>query len=69
MPLSDEFIKDKINPIVGYLYSSGRGAEMCGLPAEMDWEYLREGTARIKMLLETELDKLRKELSDSRGRG
>lgn len=47
----DEFTRTKINPIVGYLVSSARGAEMCGLPASADWEYLREGTRRIQALM------------------
>lgn len=47
----DEFTRTKINPIVGYLVSSARGAEMCGLPASADWEYLREGTRRIQSLM------------------
>lgn len=59
--LTEEFIKTKINPIVGYLVHSGRGAEKIGLPDSADWEYLREGTARIKSLLEGELAKAEQE--------
>lgn len=53
LDLSEEFVRTKINPIVGYLVNSGRGAEKCGLPDSADWEYLREGTARIKALIES----------------
>ena len=49
--MTDQEIKDKINPIVGYLFDSGRGAQMAGLPASADWKYLREGTRRIVALL------------------
>jgi len=66
--LTEEFIKDKINPIVGYLVHSGRGAAMCGLPDSADWEYLREGTARIKALLESELLKAEQENAKLRQR-
>ncbi len=68
MKLTEEFIKTKINPIVGYLVHSAAGARMMGLPDSADWEYLREGTARIKALLESELANLEAENAKLRAR-
>lgn len=53
--LPEEFVRTKINPIVGYLVHSASGARIAGLPDSADWEYLREGTRMIKELLESEL--------------
>ena len=53
MPMIDEnFVKEKINPIVGYLFHSGWQLGNENAPCELDWKYLREGTRQIKELLE-----------------
>lgn len=43
--------KENVNPIVGYVFHSGRGLGQDNAPASMDWEYLREGTRRINELI------------------
>lgn len=53
--INEEFEKNHINPIVGYIFHSAKQLGLDNAPNEMDWRYLKEGTRRIRELVETSL--------------
>lgn len=52
MMIDEQFIKEKINPIVGDIFHSARRLGFENAPRDMDMQYLKQGTEQIKELLE-----------------
>jgi hypothetical protein len=62
--INEEFEKEHINPIVGYIFHSAKQLGLENGPNKLDWQYLKEGTRRISELLKSELTQLRAELAE-----
>jgi hypothetical protein len=54
--IDETFEKEKINPIVGYIFNSAKQLGLENAPNELDWKYLTEGTRRIRELIKEVLD-------------
>lgn len=50
--MDEVFVKEKINPIVGFIFHSARQLGIDNAPNSMDMEYLEKGTEKIKALLD-----------------
>jgi hypothetical protein len=50
--IDEQFIKEKINPVVGFIFHTARQLGAENAPNSMDMEYLRQGTERVKALIE-----------------
>lgn len=50
--IDEQFIKEKINPVVGFIFNTARQLGMDNAPDSMDMEYLRQGTEKVKALIE-----------------
>lgn len=49
--ITDDFKREYINPIVGFIFHSAKQLGLENAPDSMDWPILREGTDRISKLL------------------
>jgi hypothetical protein len=50
--IDEQFIKEKINPVVGFIFHTARQLGAENAPNSMDMEYLRQSTERVKALIE-----------------
>lgn len=67
--IDEQFIKEKINPVVGFIFNTARQLGADNAPDSMDMEYLRQGTEKVKALIEesaAEPPAVRERADDSR---
>lgn len=50
--IDEQFIKEKINPVVGFIFNTARQLGADNAPDSMDMEYLRQGTEKVRALIE-----------------
>ena len=48
----EQFIKEKVNPVVGFIFHTARQLGADNAPDSMDMKYLRQGTERVLALIE-----------------
>lgn len=49
--IDEQFIKEKVNPVVGFIYHTARQLGEDNAPNSMDMEYLKQGTEKVCQLL------------------
>lgn len=49
--IDEQFIKEKVNPVVGFIYHTARQLGEDHAPNSMDMEYLKQGTEKVCELL------------------
>lgn len=53
----EEWVKENVNPIVGFIFHSAHQLGQMNAAHELDWQYLEEGTARILHVIDQEVAK------------